>query len=148
MHSRTTAKLPSTENDVKALVIQWFKNLGGWSFAPPPSRGMGVHGVHDRIGVIPVTVTPAMVGKRVGVFVSIEAKKPGRRGEKLGGATQAQLDFACEVIRHSGVSAVADSDLDLRDVGDALATLLYDPRQEEHTNALGNKLLARTSGNG
>lgn len=149
MHDHaTTTKLPSTENDVKKIVIQWFKNLGGWSFAPPPSRGMGVHGVHDRIGVIPITVTSDMVGKRVGLFVSIEAKKPGRRGEKLGGATQAQVDFAEDVIFHRGISAIVDSDLDLHEISNAIFALRQLSAPEEFTNAIGNKLLRRTSGNG
>lgn len=107
------SKLPTTENDVKKLVIQWFTDCGGYSFPTPPSRGMGVHGIADRIGVIPVTVTPEMVGKKIGLFVAIEAKKPGRRGEKLGGATQAQVDFLRDVFSSGGTGALADCSLDL-----------------------------------
>lgn len=109
-------KLPSTENDVKALVIQWFKDLGGFSFAPPASRGLGQHGIADRLGVIPVMVTPEMVGKKIGLFVAIEAKKPGRRGEKLAGATQAQVDFLKQVFASGGTGGLADCSLDLNAV--------------------------------
>lgn len=114
MHSYgRTAKLPSSENDVKKLVKEWYTLHGGWSFAAPTSRGMGVHGIHDRIGVIPVRITPEMVGKTVGVFVSVEAKKPGRRDEKNAGATQGQIDFGKDVLRHFGFAALADCQLDL-----------------------------------
>ena len=89
-----------TENDVKALVKQWFADRGGWSYAPI-QNGMGEHGIPDRVGCIPVTVTPEMVGKRIGLFVSIEAKAPGRRGELREGMSKHQ-QLKLKAIREAG----------------------------------------------
>jgi hypothetical protein len=138
------SKLPTTENDVKRLVIQWFKDCAGYSFPTPPSRGMGVHGIADRIGVIPITITPEMVGKKVGIFVAIEAKKPGRRGEKLGGATQAQVDFLREAFRAGGSGGLADCALDLAKVWAGLR-VLSDPLAESPCHYADASLTARVT---
>ena len=34
----------------------------------------GEHGIPDHVGCVPVTITPEMVGRRIGLFVAIEAK--------------------------------------------------------------------------
>lgn len=140
-------KLPSNENDVKALVIQWFKDCGGYSFPTPPSRGMGVHGIADRIGVIPVTITPEMVGKTVGLFVAIEAKKPGRRGEKNAGATQAQVDFLRDVFRAGGTGGLADSSLDTAAVW-GWVRWLSDPVAASPCHYADTRLTARVTNRG
>lgn len=40
--------------------------------------GMGKAGVPDIIGCYPLTITPDMVGMRVGVFVGVEVKREGK----------------------------------------------------------------------
>ena len=80
-----------TEDHVKTLVKEWFEARKGWSYAPV-QNGLGVHGIHDRVGCIPVVVTPEMVGKRIGLYVSVESKRPGRRGELRRGMTVHQQD--------------------------------------------------------
>lgn len=101
-----------TENDVKDLVKRWFDVRNAWSYAPIQT-GMGVHGIHDRIGCVPVTITPNMVGRKIGVFVSIEAKAPGRRGEERRGMSPHQARHLKEIVAASGASIVCDGQEDL-----------------------------------
>lgn len=112
----------TTENHVKALVKNWFDSRKGYHYAPI-QNGLGVHGVPDRLGVIPVTITPDMVGKTVGLFVSVEAKKPGRRNEKDRGMSKHQVLFQEGVIKAGGLSVCCDGQDDL-DVLDAWIAVL------------------------
>jgi hypothetical protein len=111
-----------TENAVKELVFQWFKSRGGFSYAPV-QNGLGVHGVPDRLGVIPITVTPAMVGKRIGLFVSVEAKRPGRRNESYRGMSKHQVLFWEGVIKAGGLSICCDGYEDLQRLEAQIAKL-------------------------
>ena len=101
-----------TENHVKALVKDWFDKCGAWSYAPVQS-GLGVHGIPDRLGVVPVTVTPDMVGRKVGVFVGVECKKPGRRGEKDRGMSKHQVMVLTDINEAFGHGVVCDGYEDL-----------------------------------
>lgn len=103
----------TTENHVKALVREWYEARHGWRFSPI-QNGMGVHGIHDSVGGVPVVVTPEMVGKTVNLAVTIEAKRPGRRGEKDGGMSKHQVLFQEAVRAAGGVSICCDSEEDLR----------------------------------
>ena len=47
-------------------------------FYMPVQNGMGVTGIPDLICCAPVTITEDMVGKRLGVFMGIETKAPGK----------------------------------------------------------------------
>ena len=49
-----------TENDVKALVKQWFADRGGWSYAPI-QNGLGEHGIPDPVGGLPRGGAPPLV---------------------------------------------------------------------------------------
>lgn len=66
---------PVNEGDVKDGIKDVFKELDAW-FYMPVQTGMGVGGIHDFIACVPVTVTQEMVGKRIGLFVSVETKAP------------------------------------------------------------------------
>ena len=108
---------PVTEDDVKDLLKDWFDKRNAWSYAPI-QNGMGVHGIHDRVGCMPVTITPDMVGKTVGFFVSVEAKRPGRRGEKDRGCSKHQQLNLIGILEAKGVSFVCDGEEDLRKAGE------------------------------
>lgn len=108
----TRFKMGTSENDVKTLVKKWYDVRGAWSYAPV-QRGMGVHGIPDRIGCLPVVITPEMVGMTFGLFVAVEAKKPGRRGEKNAGAEPSQVNQLRGIIAARGVSALVDGTHDL-----------------------------------
>lgn len=69
--------MATPESPVKRATKRAYDELGAWSYAPV-QNGMGVVGIPDRIGCVPVTITPEMVGKQIGVFVAIECKAPGK----------------------------------------------------------------------
>lgn len=61
----------------------------------------------DIISVVPVTITPDMVGRTVGVFTAIECKRPGWHltpGDKRG---QAQQKFIDMVVSAGGMGGFA-----------------------------------------
>ena len=60
-------------------------------------------GSSDIIGITPVTITPDMVGKQVGVFTAIEVKTP------KGKATDEQINFIQRVRDLGGFAGVARS---------------------------------------
>lgn len=103
-----------SENDVKDSIKQWLDRRNAWSYAPI-QNGMGVIGIHDRIACLPVTVTEAMVGKRIGLFLSIEAKAPGRRGEDDRGLSKHQRRHMNAIHMAKGISLVCDG---LEDLGE------------------------------
>ena len=100
------------ESDVKTLVSDWFKSLSAWHYAPI-QNGLGVHGIHDRVGCVPVTVTPGMVGKKIGLFVSVEAKAEGRREEERRGMSTHQYNHMTDILTAGGLSIVCDGQEDL-----------------------------------
>lgn len=113
-----------TEDDVKSLTKKWFDGLNAWSYAPI-QRGMGVHGIPDRVGCVPVKITQEMVGMTVGLFVAPECKKPGRRLEVLGGLEPSQKLQLDGILDASGVGALVDGQLDL----DSLTRTMVELRQ-------------------
>ena len=101
-----------TENHVKDIVRQWCDAHSAFHFAVV-QNGMGVHGIHDRIAALPITVTQEMVGKKVGLFVAVECKKPGRRNEPDRGMSKHQVIFMEGVQKAGGVSVCCDGEEDL-----------------------------------
>lgn len=66
-------------------------------------------GASDLIGWTPVTVTPAMVGKTVAIFTSVEVKS----GDN--GTTTEQDDWLNAVRSYGGIAIVARSKEEARD---------------------------------
>lgn len=116
-----------TETHVKEHVKEWYVRVGGWSYAPI-QNGMGQHGIHDRVGVVPMVVTPEMVGKTIGLFVSVESKKPGRRGELRRGMSVHQHDMLTDVRARGGVSICCDGLEDLANLENELHTIQYEAK--------------------
>lgn len=117
-----TGKL-ATENDVKTKAVKpWFDKTGAWHYAPI-QNGMGESGIHDRIACVPIIVTQAMVGKRIGLFISVEAKKPGRRGEANEGLTTHQRDNLNEINAAGGISIRCDCPEDMTEISGRIAEL-------------------------
>ena len=71
----------------------------------PVSNGMGRHGIPDIIACKPTVITPDMVGQRVGLFVGIECKAPG----KLGTVTPLQERELKAIEAAGGIAVLADS---------------------------------------
>lgn len=113
-------KTIKTEGDVKALVKKWFDERGAWSYAPV-QNGLGVHGIPDRVGCVPVTIMQEMVGKKYGVFVAVECKKPGRRNEPDRGMSKHQAIVRSLIHKVHGKAIVCDGEDDLRFLNDYLA---------------------------
>jgi hypothetical protein len=65
------------EGKVKAAIKRWLKSHAWW-YCMPATGGYGTSGVPDFIACRPVTVTPEMVGTRMGLLVGIEAKAFGK----------------------------------------------------------------------
>lgn len=68
-------------------------------------NGDPVVGAADLVGWTTVTVTPAMVGKTVAVFTSIETKRT-----KGGKTSEDQLNWMDQVQKAGGIAGVANSD--------------------------------------
>jgi hypothetical protein len=102
----------TTENHVKDITRQWFDKRNAFSFAVV-QNGMGVHGIHDRLAALPIVVTQEMVGKTIGLMVTVECKKPGRRGEHDRGMSAHQVMFLEGVRAAGGLSKCVDGYEDL-----------------------------------
>lgn len=115
-------KTLTTENHVKDIVRQWCDAHDAHHFAVV-QNGMGVHGIHDRLAALPITITPEMVGKKVALFLAIECKKPGRRNEPDRGMSKHQVIFMEGVKKAGGVSVCCDGYEDLAVLESQLAVL-------------------------
>lgn len=104
-----------TENHVKDLVKDWYDSVHAWHYAPI-QNGLGVHGIHDRVGCVPVVITQDMVGKTFGLLVSVEAKAPGRRGEPRRGMSMHQYNNGRAINAAFGVAWCVDGREDLADL--------------------------------
>lgn len=91
------------EGAVKKDVAVWLKAKQAWSFRPV-SNGMGQHGIPDIIACIPITITPDMVGRKLGLFAGIETKAPGRRLD----ATPLQAMQIAAITKANGFACVVD----------------------------------------
>lgn len=82
-----------------------FRNNVGMAFlADGTTRRYGLcKGSSDLIGWRTVTITPAMVGRRLAVFTAIEVKAPGGR------ASVEQVAFINAVNAAGGLAGLADS---------------------------------------
>ena len=116
------ARKLETENHVKALVKDWYDLAGAWSYAPIQT-GMGVHGIPDRIGCVPIVVTSEMVGKTIGLFIAVESKRPGRRGEKDRGMSKHQKLHLEAINAAGGLAICCDGEADLRELDTRIAVL-------------------------
>lgn len=105
-------KTLKTENHVKELCKDWYVSVGGWSYGVI-QNGLGVHGIPDRVGVVPVVITLDMVGKTFGQFTAIECKRPGRRGEPDRGMKKHQVQRAAEINAAGGIAVCCDGYEDL-----------------------------------
>ncbi len=67
-----TGSEPWVKDGIKSALAKW----NAWWFMPVQT-GMGEGGIHDFLACVPMVITQDMVGKKIGVFVSIEAKEQG-----------------------------------------------------------------------
>lgn len=89
-----------------------FKNDVGFAVTQngcPISFGLA-KGSSDLIGIAPIKITSAMVGKTLGIFLSIEIKKDKQGSYK---ATKEQKRWLAFVEKNGGIGAVLDNADDL-----------------------------------
>ena len=97
------------ENWAKNRLKKLLADNGVFS-VPIAANGMGVSGISDRLGV------------KDGVFIAIEVKRPGRRGETNRGASALQVKFLNQVSEHGGIGFVFDGeDDDVEKLEDVIA---------------------------
>lgn len=65
------------EASVKADIRRLLAELKAWQYMPV-QFGYGVKGVPDHIACVPLKITPSMVGRTLGIFVGVEAKRLGK----------------------------------------------------------------------
>jgi hypothetical protein len=99
------------EGRVKAATKKKLVANEVWFFCPV-SNGMGVAGIPDFVGCRPYIVSPKDVGKKIGLFLAVETKAPGKL-DKLTELQKRQI----RLIRAAGGVAVA---IDAADQLDAL----------------------------
>lgn len=95
--------MSTPEGKVKEAIRRLLKAAGWWFFMPV-SNGMGRHGIPDIIACKPTVITQDMVGQRVGLFVGIECKAPG----KLGTVTPLQERELEAIEAAGGIAVLAD----------------------------------------
>lgn len=91
-------------------VLVWRQQVGVFRSYDDPDRlvRVGVPGMSDSMAVIAVEVTPEMVGRTVGVFVSAEFKT------ETGHQSKPQRAWQRAVEQRGGVYAVVRSEADMR----------------------------------
>jgi len=99
------------ENWVKKRIKAYLDKIGAYSF-PTQNTGMGVSGIPDRIAVLN------------GLFIAIEAKRPGRRGQADRGCSALQVKSLLAIANKDGFAWVVDSDEDLEALDDAITSQL------------------------
>ena len=122
-----------TEKDVERKLILHASEIGSTLFKNNvgmyrDERGNVIRfglckGSSDLIGWTPVTITQAMVGKRLAVFTAVEVKK-NKHGSYR--ATEDQLRFISAVNRNGGIGLVADCNEDLDAAVNTLADIPQD----------------------
>lgn len=122
-----------TEKDVERKLILHASEIGSTLFKNNvgmyrDERGNVIRfglckGSSDLIGWTPVTITQAMVGKRIAVFTAVEVKK-NKHGSYR--ATDDQLRFISAVNRNGGLALVADCNEDLDEAVNTLADIPQD----------------------
>jgi len=70
-------------------------------------------GSSDLIGLIPVTITPDMIGQTLAVFTAIEVKAPGKK------PTEEQAKFLAAIRKNKGIALLIDDEKKLKSMLDA-----------------------------
>jgi len=97
-----------TEVDVKKKIIEpWLARLDAWFFMQVPT-GYGKAGVPDYVACVPMTITPEMVGQRIGLFVAPEAKRPSKKSN----VSPSQLKQIDEIDQAGGITGVISNQAD------------------------------------
>lgn len=97
--------MATPEGKVKDQVKKVLKDNGAW-FYMPVQNGMGVVGIPDIVGCIPITITEDMVGQTIGHFVAIETKALGKSSWE--DASVHQRKNLTAIANHKGLAVLAD----------------------------------------
>lgn len=96
------------QNDIRVSLsergaIIWRNNVGLAKYADGSvvKYGLCNPGGSDLIGIIPVLITPDMVGSTLGRFVAVEVKRPGKH------PTEDQENFIRVISENGGIAGIA-----------------------------------------
>jgi len=103
------------ENWVKKRIKAYLGKIGAYSF-PTQNTGMGVSGIPDRIAVLN------------GLFIALEAKRPGRRGQADRGCSALQVKSLRAIADKGGFAWVVDGDEDLEVLGQEMTAFFNSGR--------------------
>lgn len=92
------------EGKVKKALRKTLTAHGAWHYMPV-QNGMGCVGIPDIIACVPVTITEDMVGRKVGLFLGLEAKAPGFSTN----TTPNQANVLNQIFKSDGTAIVADN---------------------------------------
>ena len=92
------------EGKVKKALRKTLTAHGAWYYMPV-QNGMGCVGIPDIIACVPVTITEDMVGRKVGLFLGLEAKAPGFSTN----TTPNQANVLNQIFKSDGTAIVADN---------------------------------------
>jgi hypothetical protein len=67
----------------------------------------------DLIGIWPVTITPEMVGRTIGMFYGVECKPEGWKMNEKDERTAGQINFGNWVTQHGGMFRFATKESDV-----------------------------------
>ena len=96
--------MAKNETKTKNAVKKMLSGLSPAVYQCMPASGYGgKKGIPDHVACVPVEITPDMVGQTFGLFVGIEAKKPGGKMHGLQPLTLAQI------LAAGGFAQVVDS---------------------------------------
>jgi len=128
------------EGNVKDNIKKWLKKwVPSFWYYMPVHTGWGEHGIPDYVGCLPVKVTHDMVGKEIGLFVTIEAKKPKPKGK----LTQYQADKKIEIVDARGLYLTVFGSVSIEETLRVLSQLQNNLKNDLSTQADESALIWR-----
>lgn len=105
----------NTRKKASQLGLRLFRNNRGQFYTMDKKRivraGLEANGSSDLIGIMPVVITPEMVGETFGLFLAVECKEPGWKGSAkisndmtlLDDHEQEQANFITQIRKLGGI---------------------------------------------
>lgn len=114
--------------EASKLGLRLLRNNRGMFYTLDKKRmvraGLEADGASDLIGITTITITPEMVGQKIGVFTAVEVKKP--EWKKPSGETEEQQEnFINQVRKRGGIAFFINNHEKLKTLLDNSLELSY-----------------------